>query len=269
MGLQSNTFRRGATYAWRRRLPAALGGRIMQISLRTNDPLIARRLGPIATAESYSLFDAMMTQGLSRDDARRLLTHVIERELDRISRAEAVAADDPAGWGQDRSHDWAAGKAYQLLAERGASAANLTQADVERLIAEGRSEADLARLQTMLDTEAGMFAEPPGQGANARVKTAMQTALGREGFSNLELFEGRQIWLRGRGAGLLTSLSGDAPFEEAMELAAGLARGSSPAPVAPPAPVAQPVSQPIATATPVAPVVWPAPIGWSGFSLSA
>ncbi|WP_412174785.1 DUF6538 domain-containing protein [Albidovulum marisflavi] len=71
MGLQSNTFRRGATYAWRRRLPAALGSRIMQISLCTNDPLIARRLGPIVTTKSYSHFDTMMTQGLSRDDARR------------------------------------------------------------------------------------------------------------------------------------------------------------------------------------------------------
>ncbi|WP_318337449.1 hypothetical protein [Defluviimonas sp. D31] len=39
----------------------------------------------------------MMTQGLSRDDARQFLTHVIERELARISRDEPVTAALTAG----------------------------------------------------------------------------------------------------------------------------------------------------------------------------
>lgn len=47
MGIQTNIIRRGATYAWRKRLPVRLGGEVMQISLRTNDPLIARRLAAL------------------------------------------------------------------------------------------------------------------------------------------------------------------------------------------------------------------------------
>lgn len=77
MGRQSNLYRRGASYVWRRRLPARLGGTILQISLRTNDPLQARRLGASVTAESYHVFEHMTAHGLSREDARACLERVI------------------------------------------------------------------------------------------------------------------------------------------------------------------------------------------------
>jgi hypothetical protein len=81
MGLQSNLLRRGATYAWRKRLPVNLGDGLIQISLRTNDPKIAKRVAAVVSAESTHIFDSMKTNALSKSDARRLLTAVIEREL--------------------------------------------------------------------------------------------------------------------------------------------------------------------------------------------
>ncbi|MGN0933715.1 DUF6538 domain-containing protein, partial [Falsigemmobacter intermedius] len=59
MAFQSHLYRRGASYVWRRRTPALAGGKILQISLRTNEPLIARRRAAIVTVESNNLFDAM------------------------------------------------------------------------------------------------------------------------------------------------------------------------------------------------------------------
>ena len=96
MGLQSNLLRRGATYAWRKRLPVNLGDGLIQISLRTNDPKVAKRVAAVVSAESTHIFDSMKTNALTKSDARRLLTAVIERELARISHAHMVSLDDPS-----------------------------------------------------------------------------------------------------------------------------------------------------------------------------
>jgi hypothetical protein len=121
MGLQTNLIRRGATYAWRRRLPTQLGGKLLQISLRTNDPDIAKRIAPIVTSESWHMYRAMMFHTLTKDDARTLLTAVIQRELRRIELERLTGVDSPCplSWEDDRSHDWATGKALQLLSSRG------------------------------------------------------------------------------------------------------------------------------------------------------
>ncbi len=68
MGIQMHTFRRGATYTWRKRLPASLGGGVFQISLRTTNPLIGRRLATILCAESCAVVDAMIHDGLNLSD---------------------------------------------------------------------------------------------------------------------------------------------------------------------------------------------------------
>ncbi|WP_353888807.1 DUF6538 domain-containing protein [uncultured Paracoccus sp.] len=57
MTLTAHLVRRAATYCWRRRLHAALGAKVLLISLRTSDPARARRLGPLVTAESNRAFD--------------------------------------------------------------------------------------------------------------------------------------------------------------------------------------------------------------------
>lgn len=65
MRLQTHLFRRGASYVWRKRIPVNAGGGMLQISLRTNDPLIAKRLALIVGSESYGLFDTVAHKGLT------------------------------------------------------------------------------------------------------------------------------------------------------------------------------------------------------------
>lgn len=228
MGLHTNILRRGATYAWRKRLPAILGGGMMQISLRTNTPLIARRLAAILNAESVRIFDRMTEAGLSKDDAYKLLRAVISEELRSVELRRAAASDDTArdAWQKARSADWAMAKALMLVAERGASAKELTEGDIAALLAEGRSTAEVAMVETCADMEAQAYSHPPMKGGNSRPLDAMRRALGDMDFSAMDFMQGRQIWYRGRAAALLTSLKSDHSFDAAMDLAAQLAKGA-------------------------------------------
>lgn len=70
LALQTHVFRRGATYVWRRRLPVSKGEALMQVSLRTRDPLIARRLALVIGAEGCRVIDQMAPGKLTRDEAR-------------------------------------------------------------------------------------------------------------------------------------------------------------------------------------------------------
>lgn len=236
MGIQTNIIRRGATYAWRKRLPVRLGGDVMQISLRTNDPLIARRLAAIVTAESMRVFDHMAATGLSKDDARKLLVAVIEEELNRIGLRRAAASDqgDRQGWEDDQSADWAMGKALMFMAARGA-AANLNADDIMSLQAEGHSAEDIERVQANIDLESHAYRQAPGEAGNSRALQAMRRALGREQFAGMDFMQGRQIWYRGRAAALLISAKADQPFDEAMALADDLAHGRTASGTAKPA----------------------------------
>ena len=132
MGIQMHTFRRGATYTWRKRLPASLGGGVFQISLRTTNPLIGRRLATILCAESCAVVDAMIHDGLNKDEARKLLVAVIAREHHKIAALRLAEAENPAAgaWERAKSADWAMGKALSLLAERGASGGHVRQGGV-------------------------------------------------------------------------------------------------------------------------------------------
>ena len=94
MGLQTNFLRRNATYAWCKRLPVQPGGGLMQISQRINNPETAKWVATIVSAESTHTIDRMKTPALSKSDALRLLTAVIKRELERISHAQVLRADD-------------------------------------------------------------------------------------------------------------------------------------------------------------------------------
>lgn len=263
MGLQTNLIRRGATYAWRRRLPAQLGGKLMQISLRTNDPDIAKRIAPVVTSESWHMYRAMMLHTLTKDDVRTLLTAVIQRELHRIELERLTGVDNPCplSWEDDRSHDWATGKALQLLASRGVSGRELSDADLAELRAEGRSDKDIARLKHVLETEAQKFSHPPLQGPNAPLKQLMSESLGREDFSNLEALQGRKLYLQGRSAGRLTSLTTDPSFDQAMELAQELATTEAELPRREYTPISTPNPSPSPTphVTRVAPIQPPSP----------
>ena len=221
MGLQTNLLRRNATYAWRKRLPVQLGGGLMQISLRTNDPEIAKRVAAIVSAECTHTFDRMKTHALSKSDARHLLTAVIEWELERFSHAQILRADDPSptAWQIDQPHNWAMGKALQLLMQRGVSVKTLTDQDFATLLSEGKSASDFEHLQTALGMVSQAFQHPPAEGSNARAKQVMKHALNRNDFNYHEHLQGRQIYMGGRGAGLLSSLDIDTTATDAMDLA--------------------------------------------------
>lgn len=247
MGLHNNILRRGATYAWRKRLPSSLGGGMIQISLRTNDPLIARRLAVIVNAESVRIFDRMAEVGLSKEEARKLLRAVIEQELHAIELRRAAASDAPESdaWQRERSADWAMGKALMFMSQRGASARDLSEDDIAGLLAEGHTPSEVGAVEACLDMESQAYAHPPGQYGNSRALKAMRRALGRKDVSAMEFMQGRQIWYQGRAAALLTSLKGDRSFDEAMDLASALARGqgdpaSDPAPPVAVAPSKEP-----------------------------
>ncbi len=221
MGLQTHLIRRNASYAWRRRLPAQIGGGLMQISLRTNDPATAKRIASVVSAESTRTFDLIKTHGLSKPEARRLLTSVIERELARISYAQMMRADDPSpsAWQDDQSHDWAMGQALQLLAQRGASGVDLTERDRVAFRNDGKTVSDINRLELALEIESQAFRHPPMSGPNTRVKQAMERALDRNDFTNMEYLEGRKIYMNGRGAGLLAAHKGGNGSADATDLA--------------------------------------------------
>jgi len=59
MALAAHTVRRTAIYYWRRRLPTALGGKTLLISLQTPIPNEARHLAALVTAESSRAFQDM------------------------------------------------------------------------------------------------------------------------------------------------------------------------------------------------------------------
>jgi hypothetical protein len=132
-----------------------------------------------------------------------------------------VSLDEPSplAWQIDRSHDWAMGQALQMFAERGKSGETLTMCDRQTFREEGKTDDDIERLETALGTEAQAFLHPPSKGPNARVKQAMESALERSDFTHMEYLEGRKIYMNGRGAGLLTALSGDPNTSVAMDMA--------------------------------------------------
>ena len=66
----------------------------MQISQSINNPETAKWVATIVSAESTHTIDRMKTSALSKSYALRLLTAVIKRELERISHAQVLRADD-------------------------------------------------------------------------------------------------------------------------------------------------------------------------------
>ncbi|WP_299558636.1 site-specific integrase [uncultured Sulfitobacter sp.] len=80
MALAAHTVRRSAIYYWRRRLPAALGGKTLLISLQTPDPNAARRLAALVTAESVRAFEDMTKGRADHASAVERLRRVIQDE---------------------------------------------------------------------------------------------------------------------------------------------------------------------------------------------
>lgn len=198
MGLTDFVYRRGASYIWRRRLPRLLGGALIQVSLRTNDPLIARRIAAIVTVASNNLFERMTNTGLSRENARKLLDQVIRDEIHRIQIRKTAEMDDSkdGAWIDNESHDRMAARAYRLLAERGRSA-NLRPEEVDTMRSDGADDDELVRLSGYLD----LFGRDYWSDSRmARIKTQLRELLSIDPASAFVVTQGRQIMLRGRAA---------------------------------------------------------------------
>lgn len=260
MGLTDFVYRRGASYIWRRRLPRLLGGALIQVSLRTNDPLIARRIAAIVTVASNNLFERMTNTGLSRENARKLLDQVIRDEINRVQIRKTAEMDDSAegAWIDNQSHDRMAAKAYRLLAERG-RAASLRPEEIDTMRADGADDDDLARLSGYLD----LFGRDYWSDSRmARIKTQLRELLGIDPATAFAMTQGRQIILRGRAAAhqLMVNQAG-VDMDYADELAAQILEEqyrmpSAISPVMPVAPkpteiTAAPMSLPIAEEEPL------------------
>lgn len=231
MGLQTHVFRRGATYVWRRRLPVSLGDALMQVSLRTRDPLIARRLALILGAEGCRVIDQMTQGKLTRDEARSLLQASIQRTLEQVEAARANIPDRPApgAWQRALSDDWAMGKACELVGHRGAAAAPIAEDDRTAMRDAGRSAQEIAAVADNVDLLAQAFACDPKLGQNRPGFDLMRTTLNREAFSQGEINHGRQIVQRGRGAAYqIASLGHLNDIASAAADALDLAEGRSP-----------------------------------------
>lgn len=227
MALQSHLYRRGAAYVWRRRWPALHGGRILQISLRTNEPLLARRLSAIVTAESNGIFDSMTSQGLSRADARKFLEHIILREQAKIAMLRADTRNK-ADAVSNHAHDWAMGTALKLFSQHGPGAVPLDPAEAESLRREGRSAHEINLVRHNLETQASLPRTAPDEGPGIVIKQQMTAALGRETFSAAEFIMGRNHYIQGRAAAYIQAARDDSlGFDAALDLAGQLAKGET------------------------------------------
>lgn len=98
MGVAQHVYRRGATYVWRRRLPAKSEAEgIVQVSLRTRDPDMARRIAAVVTAHSEVIFGDMVKKRLTPAEARGLFNRVVQQENARLADPNLTLSDLPDG----------------------------------------------------------------------------------------------------------------------------------------------------------------------------
>ncbi|MFC0281440.1 DUF6538 domain-containing protein, partial [Falsigemmobacter intermedius] len=219
MAFQSHLYRRGASYVWRRRTPARAGGRILQISLRTNEPLIARRRAAIVTVESNNLFDAMSVQGLTVAEARKFLEFIIEREQKKIAifRADVRHRGDSES---NQAQDWAMGTALRMIAQHGAGAAPLTDMQAQALHIEGRSPVEVSMLRENLENNVSLATSTPKDRHGSQILDQLQTAIGRQDIGAADFLVARNKYIQGRAAAYIQAAKDTTVgFDEALQIA--------------------------------------------------
>ncbi|MFC0813355.1 tyrosine-type recombinase/integrase [Paracoccus panacisoli] len=195
MGVCNYVIRRRATYAWRRRLP---GGGAVQVSLRSACPWTARRVGGIVTAESNEVFDRMAVDGLTVAQAKLWLDHVVQRELAKIAKLDAVFANDetPGRSRVERRNHLVHGHALQILAQDGLGA---VAGDHEAALAgAGLNEHERAGVARDMDQIRDQL-EVTERG----LQRDLRTVTGLEDVEPLAWMQARQLYLRGRAAAYL------------------------------------------------------------------
>ena len=254
MGIANFTFRRGAIYTWRRRIPkrADSPASNLQVSLRTACPWIARRLAVIVTAESEKVFDRMGMDGLTSDVARKWLETVIRDELEDTARRTRAAFHLPKTGNPVESvhHDRLAGEALRLVARKGAEV-DLDEDERRELTARGYSETDLDWIN-QYQHHLGRAAAT--EAMENKISRRVAEIAGKERISGHEFFDAKRLYLNGRAAALLSSQDSlESGFEDAMRMASRIRERKQPdgPPTAPqavqhpaPAPEAKPAFDP-------------------------
>ena len=218
MRIAAHVFRRGAVYTWRRRVPKNCGTKrkncYIQVSLRTRDPALARRLGAILHGVSARVFEDMASSRLTPEQARLWLEHIVDGELEkiRVMRLDAMDSSDPDRQADDRLVDELAAHAYRLIAQRGRSARFDPETD-QGLADRGFSEEELRRGRDLIDLLKRDFWD---NSQHAKIRNVAGTVLGLETMPALLYEDLRKLKLEGRGAAYAASLTDnpDTPFNE-------------------------------------------------------
>ncbi|SFJ32640.1 DUF6538 domain-containing protein [Bradyrhizobium sp. cf659] len=151
-------FRRDAVYYWRRRAPRALANILdrphLFLSLRTTNPVVARRMGAQLDLilEDAAMLAESADLNLSRSQIETMLRGVVDKHLTKLDRV-AHAAKSSAGFDfeRERMADKRAFWSYALLDAQGVAAV-VRPEDRVRMAADGLSEFDIEAVQHHLMT---------------------------------------------------------------------------------------------------------------------
>lgn len=151
-------FRRDAVYYWRRRRPRALANILDRphvfLSLRTTNPVVARRMGAQLDLilEDAAMLAESADLNLSRSQIETMLRGVVDKHLTKLDRVAHAAKSSPAfDFQRERMADKRAFWGYALLDAQGVTAVVRAE-DRVRMAADGLSEADIDAVQHHLMT---------------------------------------------------------------------------------------------------------------------
>jgi len=143
------TYRRGAIYYWRRRIPGLQ--QPITLSLGTPDPRLARTLSLILASASATICTANGFAAMNQDQAQAFLRETFLTHRDRIAMIERVRVDSGEDWEEERRATRAAAIAFSLLADRGRGA-RLTPEEAAELARGGDGHALLKQVEASLET---------------------------------------------------------------------------------------------------------------------
>ncbi len=150
------------------------------------------------TAESNEVFDRMAVDGLTVAQAKLWLDHVVQRELAKIAKLDAVFANDetPGRSRVERRNHLVHGHALQILAQDGLGA---VAGDHEAALAgAGLNEHERAGVARDMDQIRDQL-EVTERG----LQRDLRTVTGLEDVEPLAWMQARQLYLRGRAAAYL------------------------------------------------------------------
>lgn len=225
MPMIAHVFRRGAVYAWRRRIPARAGNAskssYIQVSLHTHDPTKARALGAVLHAASERAFELMAVSRLTALQARKWFEHVVNKELEAIDNRRLAEHDDTSGGGYDdnRLLDELVAHCFRLLARQGKSATFDPTRD-QALAAREFTDEEIDRGNYLLDIYRQDFWSEARYGKTTR---EAKHVLDQDEISSLDFMELRRIQMEGKAVAYSASLKpDDGRLDDAIAVASAI-----------------------------------------------